>query len=464
MSTASRRPVAAAATAVAWAVALWIIWISVRWGRDLQRSTPEVLLGAAPLVGRKSRDGWDWRFAWSLVGAGAIAFALSVSCWRGWWFQLRLRWVALAAAIGSMAFATLLALTDGADGILYGAEHTTEYVANLPITPPAGEFVRTFTARLHEYSVHIRGHPPGFVLVLELLEWIGIGGGWSTAMLSVLGTGLLAVGVLVVVLQLAGAEWMRRAAPFLVVSPYLIWMITSADAVFTGVAALGIAAIAVGIARRRPVAALLGLAGGVVLGGVMFATYLGAVLLIVPGALVIHGLWRRRPGAVPAAAGALFGGLVVTVAFRLAGFWWLDGASATRDEYWAGTAQFRTWGYFGLANLAAALIALGPTAFAGILRLRDRRMWLVVGAAVTALLVSHLSQYTRGEVERIWLLFYPWIAVAGASLFVPRVVVAGESAADNGVRFVVRQHRAAIWLAAQAMGAIALQAALVTKW
>lgn len=462
MSTAPRRAVTVTATVAAWAVALWVIWFSVRRGRELQRSAPEIYLGAAPLVGRNFRDGWDWRFGWSLIGAGTIALALVVACWRGWWFRMRVRWIVLLTALGSMAFAVLLALTDGADGILYAAEHKSEYLANLPITPPAREFVRTFTARLHDYSVHVRGHPPGFVLVLKLLAWLGIGGGWSTATLSVLATALLPVGVLVAVHQLAGDVWVRRAAPFLVVSPYLIWMVTSADAVYTGVGAIGIAAIAVAIAQRGRTAVALGLTGGLLLGGVMFGTYLGAVLLLVPAVVVAHALWQRTPGALPAAVGALLGGILVTVGFRLAGFWWFDGAAKTKGEYWAGTAQFRTWGYFGLANLAAALIALGPTTFAGLLRLRDRRMWVVVGAALAALLASHLSQYTKAEVERIWLLFYPWITVAAASLFVPR----GTAAVDDDDRhaLVGRRHRAALWIGAQATGAIVLQAALVSKW
>jgi len=263
----------------------------------------------------------------------------------------------------------------------------------------------------------------------------------------------------VVVHQLAGDAWMRRAAPFLVVSPYLIWMITSADAVYSGVGALGVAAISVGVGRRRWAAAAFGLVGGLLLGGVLFGTYLAAVLLLVPGAVVIYGRWRRSPGAFPAAAGALLGGAVVTSAFRAAGFWWFDGAAATKREYWAGTAQFRTWDYFGLANIAAALLALGPAAFAGLLRLRDRRMWIVVAAALAALLASHLSQYTKAEVERIWLLFYPWIAIAGASLFVSRT-----TDTDASTRLVARRHHAAIWIAAQASGAIVLQAALVSKW
>lgn len=450
-----------AVNVVCWAAAVWVIWISVRRGRELQITTPEIFLGAAPLVGRNFRDGWDWRFSWGWVAAGIVAIALTVSCWRGWWNSLRMRWVLVATALGSMAFAVMLALTDGADGLLYGAEHKTEYLANLKVTPPAGVFVRTFVARLHNYSVHVRGHPPGFVLVLKFLQWVGIGGGWTTAALSVLATGLVPVGVLVVTNSVAGNLWARRAAPFLIVSPYAIWMVTSADAVYAAVGALGTAAIAIGIWRRRWVAASCGLAGGLALGGLLFGTYLGVLLLAVPAAVLGYGLWRRAPGAIPALLGATLGGLAVVVGFLIAGFWWLDGARQTKLEYLAGSAQFRTWAYFGLANIAVALIAVGPSTLAGLLRLRDRRLWILIGASVGALVVSHVSRYTKAEVERIWLLFYPWIVVAGASLFVSRRSAEGG---DSAPALQIRRHRGALWIGAQASCTIVLQAALVTKW
>jgi hypothetical protein len=267
-------------------------------------------------------------------------------------------------------------------------------------------------------------------------------------------TGGLVIGVLLTVHALAGARWARQAAPFLVVSPYLIWMITSADAVYTAVGALGIASIAVGMRRRSGTALAFGLAGGIALGGLLFGTYLGAVLLIVPVAVLVSGWRRRAPGVAMIAVGGVVGAAAVTTAFALAGFWWFDGVGATRAEYLAGSAQFRPWWYFSYANLAAAAIALGPAVVVGITRLRDRRMWVLVGAGAAALLASHLSRYTKAEVERIWLLFYPWLAVAAGSLFVARP---GED--DVG-----RRRRAALWVGAQASGAIVLQAALVTKW
>ncbi len=164
--------------------------------------------------------------------------------------------------------------------------------------------------------------------------------------------------------------------------------------------------------------------------------------------MIAVGGHRHRWAAVAATVtGVAVGAGAVVLGFAAAGFSWFAGAAATRTEYWEGTAQFRTWTYFGVANIAVALIALGPASLAGLQRLRDRRVGALVVGGVLGLLAAHASQYTRGEVERIWLLFFPWIAVAGGA------VVASTA-----------RTRTAWWVGAQAATAILLQAALVSKW
>ncbi|CAN5421447.1 membrane protein [soil metagenome] len=441
MTDAHRRLLAV----VVWLAAAAIIAVSVVWGRAYQRESPEIFLGAAPLVGRDFRNGWEWRFGWGLVGAGAVAVLLVVSVVRDWWSRVRLRWVVSATAMTAAVFAVLLALTDGADGVLYGAVHPTEYLANLQITPPAAEFVRTFVERIGDYTVHVRGHPPGFVLLLMAMDSIGLGGGWPAALLSVAATAVLPAAVLVTVWATAGPHWMRRSAPFLVVAPYALWMVTSADAVFTAIGACGVAAAAVGFRCHGGRALVAGAIAGLLLATLLFMTYGAATYLLVPITLAVFA--RRRQGVVQVVFSAVAIAALVTVGFASAGFWWFAGAAETRLQYWAGTAQFRTWTYFGIANIAVALIALGPATLAGLLRLRDRSLWIVVAAGMLALLASHASQYTRAEVERIWLLFYPWIAVAGAAIVDAR-----------------RVWPAAAWVGIQATSAILLQAVLVSKW
>lgn len=427
--------------------AVAVVWWSVVRGRAEQRVNTRLNLGAAPLVGRDEMDGWVWRLSWSLVGAGVLALLVAVACRCGWWWRVRQRWVLLATSLGAMLFATLLALSDGLDGLRFGAQDKTEYLASLVKAPPAGEFVRTFIDRIDRYTVHVRGHPPGFVLVLKLLDAVGLSGVWPVVALSILGTGVTAAAVLLTVRAVAGEEWMRRAAPLLIVAPYGIWMVTSGDAVFAAVGALGIVAVAEGVQRRRVHAVWFGVAAGLLFGSLLFLTYLGATFLVIPAVLLVAALRRREIGTWPVVIGGLAGGLAVIAAFWLAGFWWLDGVRATNQQYRLGSAQFREWSYFAVGNIGAALFALGPATVVGLGVVRSRRMWLLVGSALAALLVSHLSQYTKGEVERIWLIFYPWIAIAAAALITR-----------------TRKWSGALTVGVQATCAVVLQAALLSKW
>jgi methylthioxylose transferase len=438
--------------AAAWLLAATILVVSIWWGRNLQVDRPEIQLGAAPLVGEDPADGWDWRFSWSLVGAAVVGAFIVVCVARGWWWRWSVRTVLVVTAIATGAFATLLGLADGRAGILRGADHRTEYLVNLEIAPPAGEFLRTFVDELRGYSVHIRGHPPGFLLLLMGFDWVGLDGPWPVVGLSILATALLPVAVLLTVRTVAGEDWVRRAAPALIVSPYLIWMVTSADAVFAACGAFGVAAIAKALAATPRGAVTWGLLAGVLFGALLFMTYGGVTYALIPAVPVGLALRERRPGAFYSLGATIVGVAGVTVAFAAFGFWWLDGARATRRQYWLETAGVRPADYFMVANLGAALIAIGLLGFAGLTRFG--RQWrtapafwpYLVGGAL-ALVASHVSQMTKAEVERIWLLFFPWLLLGAAT-----VVVRSKPYATAG------------WIAVQATTAIVLEAALVTKW
>jgi methylthioxylose transferase len=181
-------------------------------------------------------------------------------------------------------------------------------------------------------------------------------------------------------------------------------------------------------------------------------TYGGAMFALVVGVAIAVAIRGREPGVIRSVIGGVVVTGVVTAIFAGLGFWWFEGAAETRRQYWAGTAQFRPFGYFAIANIAVTLIAIGPAAFAGVLRLcRERRsqpvIWTLVAGGLLALLASHASQYSRAEVERIWLLFFPWIVIAGG------VYIARE-----------RPRLAGSVIAVQAIGAIVLQSVLVSKW
>jgi methylthioxylose transferase len=429
---------------------------AVRNGRALQRATYWVYLGAAPLVGRDPDDGWTWRFGWSLVAAAVLAGILVWVVSSGWWFRVSSNTVIALTSVAAGVFATLLALVDGRDGLLHGAVDKTEYYANLPKTPPAGQFVSSFLDRINNYSVHVRGHPPGFTVVLKFFKHLGFTGPWFVVGLSLAGTIILPAAILITVRSFArddgSGDIVRRVAPLLIVSPYAIWMMTSADAFFTAVGASAVAACAQGMHAATKRAALIwGLVAGTVFGALLLLTYGGATFAFVFAIPLIIGLFRRLPGALPTLiSGAIGAATVVGGMWAVWGFWWLAGAIEVKGQYWAGTAQYRPFGYFAYSNLATTLFAIGPVTYAGFMRLRNLKAThirpLIFGAAL-ALLVSHASQYSRGEVERIWLLFFPWIVVAGAA-FVARhkPKIAGAA------------------IALQATCAIVLQAALLAKW
>jgi hypothetical protein len=153
---------------------------------------------------------------------------------------------------------------------------------------------------------------PLATLVFAALDRIGLhGAGWAAA-LCILGGAAAAPAVLSTVRVLAGPERAEAARPFVTFAPAALWIATSADALFAGVAAAGICALAHACVRRSD---LLALIGGVILGACLYLSY--GLVLIAPVALAAVLVQRRiRPllvGAVGVAA--------VVVAFTLAGFW-----------------------------------------------------------------------------------------------------------------------------------------------
>jgi hypothetical protein len=161
------------------------------------------------------------------------------------------------------------------------------------------------------------------------------------------------------------------------------------------------------------------------------------------------GTGRARPSLGPArwAAHGAAGGAAVLAAAAAAGFWWLDGLAATRDAYWAGVGAERPGWYLTLVgNPGALALAVGPAVAAGLAtaaahagRARGWRPALLPAAASSAVLVADLSQLSRGEVERIWLPFVPWLALAAP----------GDRRG---------------WLGAQVLVALVLQACLASPW
>jgi hypothetical protein len=253
----------------------------------------------------------------------------------------------------------------------------------------------------------------------------------------VIGAGAAAApAALVAMRALADERAARRAAPFVALGPMAVWLGTSADALFCGVLAIGIALLVVACtsaARRR--ADVLALLAGLVLGAALLLSYgLAALGLVALAVACATRAWR-------AAALACAGVAAVLLGFGAAGFWWPAGLQATHALYASGVAARRPYLDFLVISPAAFALVLGPAVFAGLARLRDRRAWILPAGALAALAVAELSGLSKGETERIWLPFAPWLLLATASLRAPRG-----------------------WLAAQLALAIALQVGVRSPW
>lgn len=411
-----------ALVAVAWA-----------WGTALNLSGAPIQLGSPPLLGH-----WDLYLGPRLLLPIAAAVG---AVWGLPRLVLRVSWNLLLAgsALGLAGWSVALALAYGIDGIVGPLGTPHEYLTAVPLVGAPGEFLSNFNDRIVGYATHVRGHPPAMVLVFWALAELGLGGVWPASLLAIAVGASAAPAALIAVREVADESSARRAAPFLVLAPAALWIATSADAFYMGIGAWGVALLVVAIHRDGRRSDLAALGGGLVLGVAIFLNY-GLVLLGLLPLLIALRARRVRQLAIAAAAVAAVG-----LAFLAAGFWWIEGFFATREQYLLSAARDRPYGYFLLNNIAALSLALGPAAVVGISRLADRRLLGLVGGALAAVLLADLSGLSKAEVERIWLPFMPWLLLATACLS-------------------TRPPATRAWLAAQAAVPIAIVIAVRTPW
>lgn len=414
-TTRSQQP-AAPARAARWAggtgLAAWaaLIAVAYAWGRGM----PEAHLRTPPLFAT-----FDPRVNIRLVpalllAAATVAWGPRIAAMTPW--RRLLGWT-LAAGV---AWAVALALLDGAPALTAPLRSPHDYLTNLHLVGSPGAFLAGFVQEFGRYSTHVQGHPPGMLLLAWGFQRVGLGGPGPLAALVVVAGASAAPAALVAAREACGEPFARRAAPFLALAPTAVWIATSGDALLAGVGAWAVALVVLATrnaavppdadARGRRRAGALALGGGVLFGATMFLSY-GLVLLgLLP--LVVAVSRRRLRPMLLASAGAA----TVVGAFALAGFWWPSGLAATRLAYRSGAGGIRPYGYFLVADLAALGVALGPACAAGLARLRGRLPWLLTGAGALAVLAADVSGLSKGEVERIWLPFTPWLLLATSAL------------------------------------------------
>ncbi len=369
-----------------------------------------------------------------LIGGLAVVYGPHVA--------MALRWprLLMGSAVASVLWSVSLASVRGVDRIVSPVRSSREYLAAVPQVHDVGAFLSGFVGNIRAYPVHVQGHPPGTVVLLAVLRNIGLGGANWAAGVFVIGGALALPAVLLATRGVAGEQLARRAAPFLVIAPATIWFATSADALYMGISAWGAALVIIATGRRDRLGDLAAAAGGVLLAVSVFCSYGLVLVAIVPLAVAVA---RRR---IRPLLMALAGTVLVFLAFAAAGFWWFAGLAATRARYDAGIAASRPYVAFVVIDLAAFALALGVATAVAFARLRDRALWLLVGAALAAVVLADVSGMSKGEVERIWLPFTPWLLVANAAL------TRSSRARPSG------------WLALQAGAAIVIESLVHTPW
>ncbi len=383
------------------------------WARSPGAASPR---GIPPLHGL-----WDPK----PLGLGSLAVVvIALAGWRyGERLAERLTWprLLLVAYVVALAWLVSLALVEGPDGIARAIGDDDEYLPTARAVDDVGALLDGYIERIpisdKGWPTHISGHPPLMLLFFVGLVRIGLGGDLAAGAVVTAVAASLPLAVLATLRALGSEDVARRAAPFLVLTPAAVFLAVSADAVIATVAAWGLACLALAATGERP-AALIGwsMLAGLLLGSCVLMSYgmplLGPLALAV---LLAGRNWRPLPIAALAA-------LAVVLLFAGLGFAWWDAFPVLRERYWAGLAKDRPASYWWWGNLAALLVAVGPTVGAGLAHLvalgrrAPRAPLLLVGAAVLSVAAADASGMSKSEVERIWLPFMPWLLMSCALL------------------------------------------------
>ncbi|MEO8107147.1 MAG: hypothetical protein ABI720_07490 [Actinomycetes bacterium] len=417
------------------AVTLFVIAATVV-GRRLLASGEPIFAGAAPLQGS-----WDLRTGVGTVLSVTVALVVVTAGVR-WTRSAKFSQLWLVTWVVSMLWVLALAWIDPwAQGVTQPLLSPFEYLADVDRISSWADLTSDFTASIpsdapQPWTTHVSSHPPGALAPFVLLDKVGLrGAGPAAAMLITIGTSTAAA-LIVTARKLVGVDAARRLAPFAALAPGAVWIVSSADAMFMGVAAWGVTLVAVASGASGRQRAGYAVCAGLLLATALYMSYgMTLILLVAASVLALRRAWK-------AAVWVAVGGLLVVAAVTFSGFWWFDGYQSVVERYYDGYGGVRPQSYWVWANLAAFALALGPAALVGLRRARGS-IAVVAWSATAAVLLATLGGLSKAEVERIWLPFGAWVLFAAAAIPLSRTRV---------------------WLAAQAATVIVVAHLLVAPW
>lgn len=424
--TERRRPHRRDLVAAAFGAAL--VTTAVLVGRAIQQADASLQVNWPPLLGT-----WDPRYGPGTPAALVVA-VLIIAYGPGLATRLPWRALLLTTWTAALAWTFSLALIDGwHTGVAKRLTTKHEYLSVIDRFTDIGTTLRGFSDHIvigppGNWPAHVAGHPPGATLTFVWLDRIGLGGGAWAGVWCVLVGGSAVVAVLLTLRALTDEATARRAAPFLALAPAAVWMGTSADGYFAGVAAWSLALLALAATRTVRFPAVAALGAGLLYGFTCYLSY-GLTLMALPGLGILILARTARPLPL-----VLAGALVAPVAFTLAGFNWWEAYHELVVRYYQGAGGVRPYSYWIWGNLAATTLAVGLATVAGLGRVLglmpravrelrpgrepspELRLAVLVVAALLALLAADLSGMSKAETERIWLPFMLWLFPATALL------------------------------------------------